>query len=144
MLNLWPPTLTANRIDYGLFLCNFWNGSAAQISNESNKCLPNQILSSKPIFFFSSITSFKAWLSACSAHFFQAGWHYEVPTALALSTLRTLQSGSTETATSTLRYRTGTICSHLESGDTKGLHSVITEETQLDACHGSVRLQSFS
>ena len=39
-----------------------------------------------------------------------------------------------------------TMSSHLESRDTKGLHSLIADGIvrQIDACHGSVRLQSFS
>ena len=39
-----------------------------------------------------------------------------------------------------------TMNSHLESRDTKGLHPLIADgiQTQADACHGSVRLQSFS
>ena len=38
-----------------------------------------------------------------------------------------------------------TMSSHLESRDTKGLHSLIADGigSQVDACHGSVRLQSF-
>ena len=39
-----------------------------------------------------------------------------------------------------------TMSSHLESRDTKGLHSLIADgiALQVGACHGSVRLQSFS
>ena len=39
-----------------------------------------------------------------------------------------------------------TMSSHLESRDTKGLHSLSADGIgiQVDACHGSVRLQSFS
>ena len=39
-----------------------------------------------------------------------------------------------------------TMSSHLESRDTKGLHSLIADgiARQVDACHGSVRHQSFS
>ena len=39
-----------------------------------------------------------------------------------------------------------TMSSHLESRDTKGLQSLIADviEAQVDSCHGSVRLQSFS
>ena len=50
--------------------------------------------SSKPIFFFSSITCFKAWL--CAVPFSLLDGTMMSPTALALSTLSTLQSRSTE------------------------------------------------
>ena len=40
----------------------------------------------------------------------------------------------------------GAMSSHLESRDTKGLHPINADfiARQVDACHGNVRLQSFS
>ena len=40
----------------------------------------------------------------------------------------------------------GAMSSHLESRDTKGLHPPIADGivVQVDACHGNIRLQSFS
>ena len=74
-----------------------------------------------------------------------AGWHYDVPHS---ASPQHPQHPSVRVRiwTSTPRISRGTMSSHLESRDTKGLHPLIDDAivTQVDACHGGVRLQSFS